>query len=242
MSIDSKKRVIVENRLHSLRREHPVDSIPSLVENLRSGRAEKLELALFDVLSTNHTSFFREDEHFDLLRDHIIQPARGTSKGLRIWSAGCSRGCEPYTLSILLHEMLEKPRQRDDRILATDLSTGALGAARRGVYSGQETANVSETRRGRFFTRTEDRGQEALQIKPFLREVVSFNMLNLLESWPMKGPFDAVMCRNVMIYFDTPTRKALSQRFLNLVRPGGLFFVGTSETLSGYDLDVEQLS
>lgn len=241
LSIDAKKRVIVENRLHSLQREYPIESVKSLVQDIERGQAQALELALFDVLSTNHTSFFREDTHYDLIVEDILKPARRRSKGLRIWSAGCSRGCEPYTLSILLHEILEKPKMRDDRILATDLSTGALAAARQGVYTQQEVHEVTPARMRTFFHEVDHRGSKGYQIVPRLRDIVSFNMLNLLDPWPMKGPFDVVLCRNVMIYFDTPTRKALAQRFLKLLRPGGLFFVGTSESLNGYDLDAEQL-
>ncbi|QDV04520.1 Chemotaxis protein methyltransferase Cher2 [Planctomycetes bacterium Poly30] len=241
LSIDAKKRVIVENRIHSLQRDYPIESVKSLVKDIERGQAQALELALFDVLSTNHTSFFREDVHYDLIVNDILKPARRRSKGLRIWSAGCSRGCEPYTLSILLQEILEKPKMRDDRILATDLSTGALAAARLGVYTQQEVHGVTPARLRTFFQEVDHRGSKGYQIAPRLRDIVSFNMLNLLDPWPMKGPFDVVLCRNVMIYFDTPTRKALAQRFLKLLRPGGLFFVGTSESLNGYALDVEQL-
>ena len=241
LSIDAKKRVIVENRLLGLKREHPIDSVRSLVQDIERGVAKPLELALFDVLSTNHTSFFREDEHFDLLQREILTPARGKSKGLRIWSAGCSRGCEPYTLSILLREVLSKPRQRDDRILATDLSTGALSAARGGIYSKQEVSTVSPNRLKTYFREVDARGSMGFQIVPELRDIVSFSLLNLLDHWPMKGPFDAIMCRNVMIYFDTPTREKLARRFMKLLRPGGLFFVGTSESLGGYDVDAEQV-
>jgi chemotaxis protein methyltransferase CheR len=241
LSIDVKKRVIVENRLQALRREHPVDSVDSLVRTIESGGSNPLELALFDVLSTNHTSFFREEEHFDILHKEILTPAKAGGKGLRLWSAGCSRGCEPYTLSILLREVLSHPKRRDDRILATDLSTGALSAARAGVYSNQEVANVSPERLRTYFRQVENRGVQSAQIVPELRDIISFNMLNLLDPWPMKGPFDSIMCRNVMIYFDTPTREALARRFVSLLRPGGLFFIGTSESLGGYDVDVEQL-
>lgn len=241
LSIDAKKRVIVENRLQGLRREHPIESVQSLVQSIERGAAKSLELALFDVLSTNHTSFFRESKHFDLLREEVLIPARRKSEGLRIWSAGCSRGCEAYTLSIILREVLRKPKQRDDRILATDLSTGALAAARTGVFSKQEVASVPKDTLEAYFQRVDDRGAAGFQIIPELRDIVSFNMLNLLEPWPMKGPFDAIMCRNVMIYFDTPTRESMARRFVSLLRPGGLFFVGTSESLGAYDVDVEKV-
>lgn len=241
LSIDEKKQIIVENRIQELRHSHPVESIQSLVADIDRGQSPEMELALFDVLSTNHTSFFREDIHYDLLTEEILKPARKRSDGVRLWSAGCSRGCEPFTLSILLHEILEKPKQRGDRILATDLSTGALRAARQGQYSKQEVANVSEGRLSTHFRKINNRGQVLYQLQDQVRQPVSFSMLNLLDKWPMKGPFDAILCRNVMIYFDRPTRMKLAQRFLKLVRPGGLIFVGTSETLTDYGLAVDQL-
>ncbi len=241
LSIDVKKRVIVENRLQAMHREHPIDSVQSLVRTIDGGGARPLELALFDALSTNHTSFFREEEHFKLLRKEILLPAIASRKGLRIWSAGCSRGCEPYSLSALLRETVSDPKGRDNRILATDLSTGALAAARTGVYSRQDVSGVTPQRLRRYFRKVELNGAPRFQIVPELRDIVSFNLLNLLDAWPMKGPFDAIMCRNVMIYFDSPTRDALTRRFISLLRPGGLFFVGTTETLSGNDIGADQI-
>ncbi len=240
--IDKRKQVIVENRLHSLRRTHRVEDIPSLVRTLELGQDPRLELALFDVLSTNHTHFFREEDHLNTLRSDILNPARANGRRLRLWSAGCSRGCEPYSLSILLHEIFDDPAKLDHRILATDLSTGALDAARRGVYTRQEMQDVSPQRRTRFFKNHGESEHSEYAIQERVRAPVSFHMLNLLDTWPMKGPFDAVFCRNVMIYFDSDTRKKLAERFLRLVRPGGFLFIGTSETLSGFDLDAEPLS
>lgn len=241
LSIDDSKRIIVENRIQELRRRFPIDSVKGLIQDLEQGRSSQLELALFDVLSTNHTSFFREDIHYDLLVDEILRPARKRSGGVRLWSAGCSRGCEPYTLSILLHEILDKPVARNDRILATDLSIGALRAAREGRYTKQEIAGVSEDRLRTHFQREEQRGAVSYLVNDEIKRPVSLNMLNLLDRWPMNGPFDAVLCRNVMIYFDRPTRIKLAQRFLSLVKPGGLLFVGTSETLTDYGLAVDAL-
>ena len=238
--IDDRKRVIVENRLAALRRSTPVDDVTSLISGLRRGGQPELELRLFDVLSTNHTHFFRESEQLDLLADELIKPARAAGRnGLRLWSAGCSKGCEPYSLSILMHEVFQDPLKLDHRILATDLSTGALDEARRGVYSTLELEDVSETRRKGCFRTLEEHGRRTFQIDPKYRSVVSFGLLNLLSPWPMKGPFDAILCRNVMIYFDADTRRRLAERFLDLLRPGGFLLVGTSETLADFGLDVD---
>ena len=217
--IDEKKRVIVENRIAALRKTTNVDDVVSLIQNLRSGGLPDLELKLFDVLSTNHTHFFREEEQLDLLVEDIVQPARNAgANGLKLWSAGCSRGCEPYSLSILLHEAFQNPAKKGHRILATDLSTGALSHAQRGLYSELELDGVTPARRGGYFRECQDRGKKAFQIDPKLGSVVSFGLLNLLNPWPMKGPFDAILCRNVMIYFDVDTRRKLAHRFLSLLQ------------------------
>lgn len=243
LAIDAKKRVIVQNRIEALRREVHVEDVASLIDTLQNHPDRDLELQLFDVLSTNHTHFFRENEHLDLIKKDLLQPAKSANKrGLRIWSAGCSRGCEPYSLSIILNEIFGRPETSDHRILATDLSTGALAAATRGEYSGIELDGVSEIRKKRYFEPFTDRGRTSYRVDPKLRSVISFGRLNLLEPWPMKGPFDAILCRNVMIYFDDATRKELAKRFLDLVRPGGLLIIGTSESFAGFDLPVDTVA
>lgn len=241
--IDGKKRVIVENRLAQLRRTDPsIGEVTSLIEGLRSCPQPKLDLALFDVLSTNHTHFFREPEHIELLRKDVFEPAKAAKKrSLRIWSAGCSRGCEPYTLSIVMHEVFGDPSAMDHRILATDLSTGALQAAKRGIYSGIELEGLDAPRKRKYFKPVQAKAKDAHQVDGDLARIISFGRLNLLEPWPMKGPFDAILCRNVMIYFDSATRKKLAQRFLQLVRPEGLLIIGTSETLADFDLPVDSV-
>ncbi|MEO0663550.1 MAG: CheR family methyltransferase [Planctomycetota bacterium] len=242
--INEKKRVIVENRIAALRRSDPsVDDVSSLIKGLRNDSRPKLELALFDVLSTNHTHFFREADHLDLLKKEVLEPAKAArKKGLRIWSAGCSRGCEPYSLSIVMREVFGDPAKDDHRILATDLSTGALRAAREGLYSGIELEGLDKKQIERHFTHAPVKGRDSYRIDPSLAGIVSFGRLNLLERWPMKGPFDAILCRNVMIYFDAATRESLARRFLGLIRPGGYLMIGTSETLADFDVPAEALS
>ncbi|MCP4744037.1 MAG: protein-glutamate O-methyltransferase CheR [Actinomycetales bacterium] len=238
--IDEKKRVIVENRLAALRRTTELESVESLIKGLRQGTQPDLELKLFDVLSTNHTHFFREPEQLDLLIRDLIKPARASGrKGLKFWSAGCSKGCEPYSLSILLHEAFKEPSSFEHRILATDLSTTILKEARRGTYSPLELDGVSEGRRKGYFREHVEGSRRSFQVDPKLASVVSFGLLNLLDPWPMKGPFDAILCRNVMIYFDAETRRELAARFLKLLKPGGYLLIGTSETLADFGLDID---
>ncbi len=186
-------------------------------------------VTMVDLLTTNTTSFYREPEHFTFLAQQVLKPLAGVRK-LRLWSAGCSTGAEPYTLAIHLHESLPDLGQWDVRILATDISTRVLDKAKAGVYSPEEVADVAPPLRTKYFTRTEDDdfavGQEA-------RRLISFARLNLMEEWPMRGPFDAIFCRNVMIYFDKPTQEKLVERYRRLLTPQGYLFVGHSESLTG---------
>lgn len=242
LAIDAKKRIVVENRVEALRRRIAVDDVTSLISGLRTAPRPEVDLELFDVLSTNHTHFFREKEHLDLIRTEILEPAKNENRrGLRFWSAGCSKGCEPYSLSMYMHEVFGDPKAKGHRILGTDLSKGVLAEARAGLYTGQEMDGVDAQRMQRYFTKRQNGPRVAHRIDPTIQSLVSFGMLNLQDPWPMKGPFDAILCRNVMIYFDDITRRMLARRFVDLLRPGGLLMVGTSESLADYDLDVESV-
>ena len=167
--------MIVENRIAALRRSDPsVDDVASLIKGLRSDSRPELELALFDVLSTNHTHFFRESDHLDVLKKEVLDPATAArKKGLRIWSAG------------------------------------------------------------RHFTHAPATGRDSYRIDPSLAGIVSFGRLNLLERWPMKGPFDAILCRNVMIYFDPQTTAHVVSTLYERLAPGGYLLVGESERIHG---------
>lgn len=192
-------------------------------------RAEFAEMV--DALTTNKTSFLREPSHFDYLRD-VVLPA--TPGSLRIWSAGCSTGEEPYTLAMLLNEVVPTLVSRDVRILATDISHRVLATAKAAQYSAELMTGVPPEWLKRYWIkRTQADGRVTYEAVPALRRLVHFARLNLMEQWPMHGPFDAIMCRNVMIYFDKETQQRLIERFWALLRPGGHLFVGHSESLTG---------
>ena len=191
-------------------------------------RAEFAEM--IDALTTNKTSFLRESAHFDYLREHVLDTLTGS---VRLWCAGCSTGEEPYTLAMLLAASYENLAARDVRILATDISARVLATAKAGVYPADGLSDVPAEWRQRYWTRRLDDGRDVYAASPVLRRHVGFARLNLMESWPMRGPFDAILCRNVMIYFDKPTQQRLIERFWALLRPGGHLFVGHSESLSG---------
>ena len=186
-------------------------------------------------ISTNLTKFFRESHHFDHFRSTVVVPyaqARGrSSRRLRVWSAGCSTGEEPYTIAVILQKEMADIARHDVRILATDIDTEVLGKAARGEYPANSVDDVPKAYRGFFLP--SGRGSSAIQLSEPIRSLIAFRQLNLLETWPFRGSFDAIFCRNVMIYFDGPTKTALVERFVKALIPGGWLYIGHSESLLG---------
>lgn len=186
---------------------------------------------MIDALTTNKTSFLRESSHFDFLRESVFPTLSGP---VRIWSAGCSSGEEPYTLAMLCNEGFADIATRDVRILATDISHRVLAQAKAGVYPAENMGDVPAAWLQKYWSRKQDpQGRAVFEAEKPLRRLVHFAKLNLMERWPMQGPFDAILCRNVMIYFDKATQQQLVERYWQLLRPGGHLFVGHSESLTG---------
>lgn len=196
-----------------------------------SGDKSGVEIgAMVDILTTNKTNFFREAEHLNFLKEEII-PTWGKNP-IRIWSAGCSSGEEPYSIAIVLMESIPNIAHRDIKILATDISDRMMERARLGVYDEETLQIMPAFLRHKYFDRTETGSGRKYRVNARLQALVSFAKLNLMESWPMKGPFDVIFCRNVMIYFDRPTQENLVKRFWNLLKEDGYLLVGHSESLS----------
>jgi chemotaxis protein methyltransferase CheR len=240
VNLTEAKRELVRSRLAKRLRALGCDSFTEYVDFVES-KAGKRELALMlDTLTTNKTSFFREPVHFSFLRESILPALRDPGRPIRIWSAGCSSGEEPYSLSILLREAFQDSSRRDIRILATDLSRRVLAQAREATYSEAQVEGVSAKLRSRYFKCVKDResGTSRYQVKPEIRSNVTFAPLNLIDPWPMNGPFQVIFCRNVMIYFDRGIRARLVERFRQLLPKGGHLFVGHSESLNGLSHDL----
>jgi chemotaxis protein methyltransferase CheR len=234
ISLGDHKRQLVQGRLLRRLRALNLSGFEAYCDLLRRDPESELgELA--SCISTNVTSFFREMHHYDLLIDELLPRWLAEKKGggrLRIWSAGCSTGEEPYAIAMVLAEAIERTGiQIDAKILATDLSPQALEAARKGVYPVDRLGGVSDARRKRWFLRGEGSFDGYVQVHPRLRELVAIQPLNLLHEWPMHGKFDAIFCRNVVIYFDVETKRALFQRMAALQPPGAILFLGHSENL-----------
>ncbi len=225
------KKELVQARLNKRLRVLGIDTYAAYrkyVENDQTGR-EIIEM--IDVLTTNLTFFFREPDHFDFLKTEVLDKLTHSSK-LRIWSAGCSTGEEPYTLAIMLREHIPHVELMDALILATDISTKVLAKAKAGKYEGTTFRNTSKTIIQKYFHPLPDKAG-LYQVGPELSRLIRFRHLNLMGPWPFTGKFDVIFCRNVMIYFDKPTQQELVARYYESLRPGGYFMVGHSESLSG---------
>ena len=178
-------------------------------------------------MTTNLTSFFREEHHFPILAAHAL----AGNAPLKVWCNASSTGEEPYSIAITLCEAFDTLRPPVS-ILATDIDTRVLEEASDGVYSMDRVSELSQERRKRFFLRGKGEQSGKVRIRPELRALIEFQPLNLLDSkWSVKGPLDAIFCRNVMIYFDKPTQKRILERFVPLMKPNALLFSGHSENV-----------
>lgn len=224
------KEALVRARLMKRLRAKQVASINDYLNYIDSKEGSH-ELALFiDAMTTNKTSFFREAEHFNYLRDQILPELK--SQRLRFWSAACSSGEEPYTLAMWLKEHMQDIDSKDLLILATDISRRMLEKARMAIYPKETLQSLPSTQFNKYFSKLNGQHSGSFQVVNDVRMLVRLSWLNLLEAWPMKGPFNVIFCRNVMIYFDRPTQQKLINRFWELLEPGGYLFVGHSEGLS----------
>jgi chemotaxis protein methyltransferase CheR len=226
------KEGLVRARLARRLRQVGAASYRDYLARVRADGTRRELAHMIDLLTTNKTSFFREATHFDVLRDVVVPAFAAAPGGLRVWSAGCSSGEEPYTIAMVLRDVLAEPAWRAARVLATDISERVLVRARAGSYADDVVADLDATLRRRHFTPVAGGGS---MVTAALRAPVHFAPLNLMGTWPMRGPFHAIFCRNVMIYFDKPTQAALVGRFHELLAPGGYLFVGHSESLSAVD-------
>ena len=230
--LTEQKRELVYGRLTRRLRALRLRSFADYRELLSRDERELTELC--NAITTNLTSFFREPHHFEYLREQWLAPLAAEGCGrrrLRIWSAACSSGEEPYSIAMTVLENLPNPERWDVRILATDLASEVLERAQRGVYPLERLNGVSAERQARFFHTPGEGRTASRQIAPEVAALVTFKQLNLMQSLPMKGPLDVVFCRNVVIYFDKDTQRDLFARISRLQRPGDLLFLGHSESL-----------
>jgi len=228
------KRQMVYRRLMRRIRELKLESFPDYYLLLEADNSSELPNFL-NAITTNFTSFFREHHHFDYLKtkflpDHCQKFGYGR---LRVWSSACSTGEEPYSLAITLSEFYgSRISQCDCKILATDIDTNVLNHAREGVYDAERIESLPEAVKKKWFKRRETDSRAEVKVDPDLQRLITFKQLNLMHNWPMHGPFDVILCRNVMIYFDKPTQAMLLRKFFELLRPNGVLMLGHSESIA----------
>jgi chemotaxis protein methyltransferase CheR len=228
------KKELVKARLAKRTRQLKLGSLDEYIAYVRGDETGRELISMLDALSTNLTYFFRESAHFDFLKDRVIpRLMQQNHRRLRIWSAGCSSGEEPYSIAMLLREQIPDVDRWDAKILATDLSTLVLNTAMQGEYDRERFRDTPAQLVQRYFDIVETSPNKTYRAGKQIRDMIHFARLNLMERWPMKGPFDVIFCRNVMIYFDKPTQSQLVNRFHGLLGPGGYLFLGHSESLTG---------
>ncbi|TAM11743.1 MAG: chemotaxis protein CheR [Nevskiaceae bacterium] len=228
ISLADSKRDMVYSRLSRRLRATNIGSFRDYLDRLEAGSGDDWQ-EFTNTLTTNLTSFFREAHHFDALYKHLQAQPRG-AKPLLIWCAAASTGEEPYSLAIIACEAFDSDTP-PVRILATDIDTNVLQQGERGVYTEERIEELSTARKQRFFQRGSGANAGLCRVREPLRRLITFRPLNLLdERWPMHGPFTAIFCRNVMIYFDKPTQYRILQRAVPLLARDGLFFAGHSES------------
>ena len=227
------KRELVYRRVSSRLKATGIRSFSEYVAYLKKGDPAEVEL-FSNAVTTNLTSFFREKHHFDYLSGTIlpeIVAKKQHGKGrLRIWSAGCSTGEEPYSIAMTLRESFKELPRWDARVLCTDLDSDVLNTCRNGVYAANRVDKMPERSLRRWFQRSRG-GSDLYKVRPELQELLVFKQLNLMHDWPMKGLFDVIFCRNVVIYFDKPTQRVLVERYAEAMEEGGYLILGHSESL-----------
>lgn len=238
------KRTMIESRLQRRLRTLGMGDYKDYCEYLFSLKGMEIEMPhLLDAVTTNTTQFFREPKHFDYLFDNVL-PAWferfGPSRELVIWSAGCSSGEEPYTLSMVLAEFAEQNPGFSFVVVATDINNQVLEKAHLAIYPEDKVSQIPPLLRRKYLLRSKNRTSKVVRVIPELRSRVRFRRLNFMGEFGFREPLDIIFCRNVMIYFDRPVQENLLRKFVYHLRPKGYMFIGHSESLSGMDLGLEQ--
>lgn len=233
--IETGKEYLVDARLAPIARAHGLPSVDALVAKLRADEKGPLSHEVIEAMTTNETSFFRDIHPFDTFRTKVLPPlikARATTRSIRIWCAAASTGQEPYSIAMTIREYFPELATWNVQIIATDINATVLARARTGVFRQLE---VNRGLPASLLVKHFEKNGADWQIKANIRQMVTFQELNLLERWPLFAQQDVIFMRNVLIYFDMPTKKDLLRRVRESLRDDGYFFLGGAETTMGID-------
>ncbi len=234
ISLADHKRTLVQSRLRKWLKEFSLDSYKDLYIKIKNDTSGQMLILLINAITTNVTSFFREENQWIYLQEHIQEVFDAKKKRIRIWSAACSSGQEPYTIIMFLREHIPDFDKWDVKILATDISEDILSKAIKGVYSQKEIEGMPHNMLAKYFNSTKDeKGNEVFVVKDALKKDIKFRIFNLVtgDFSMFKNCFDAIFCRNVMIYFDRPTQSTLLDKFSKLLDTNSRLFIGHSESI-----------
>lgn len=232
--LGDKKKNMVYGRLVRQIRNGEYSCFKSFCDALESGN-EIVQDFVINAMTTNLTAFFREDHHFEYLANTVIPELckrKQASKKLRIWSAGCSTGEEPYSIAMTLMEHLPDLEKWDIKILASDLDANVIAKAKAGIYQIDYLTGIVDQQLTHWFKRGRDEMSNYVKVNTEVQDLIRFRRLNLLHEWPMKGEFDVIFCRNVVIYFDKEMQRNLFDRYADILVPEGYLFLGHSETMN----------
>lgn len=238
ITLPDQKEQLVYSRLSKRLRKLGFDRFGDYCRLLKQNDDPEELGFVVQALTTNVTRFFREPHHFEILRSDILEPLTKRARSgeaIRFWSAGCSAGMEPYTMAIELLEWMPDVTQLDVKILATDIDINMIETGRRGIYTESQVQNIDPEYLRKYFEKLPD--DEGWQVAPELRKLVTFQRLNLFDRWPMTRRFEAIFCRNVVIYFDVEDQAKLWDKFAAQLVPQGWMIIGHSERLSGEALE-----
>jgi chemotaxis protein methyltransferase CheR len=242
ITLGDSKEALVEARVGKRMRALGIASEKEYLVLLERDPSGEEIVQFLDVISTNHTSFFREPDHFEFMRSVLADWRREGMRKLRVWSAASSTGEEPYTIAFTIADALESADNAgvDWRILATDISTKVLAKAEAGIFADAKLTGLARGELNRFFERGPEKNEHT--VRPAMRTKIAFRRLNLITPpYPMRGPFDIIFCRNVMIYFDQAVRQKVISGMERLLRPGGYLLIGHAEALSGVRTELRMI-
>lgn len=228
------KQQMVYGRLSRRLRQLKLTKFSDYCDMLTSGHENEL-IEFTNAITTNLTAFFRENHHFEFLKNTVLPELikkNAHTKRLRIWSAGCSSGEEPYSIAMCVREAIPKASGWDVKILATDLDSNMVQRGKNGIYTTERVEGLSDARMKKWVKRGKGENDDKVRMSDDLRDLITFKELNLMEGWPIKGPFDFMFCRNVVIYFNKDTQRELFARYADLLAPDAHLFIGHSESLN----------